>query len=779
MVKYHPAKQPEFLNSEESTMILNSLQEHVIYYDQNMKILWANAAALNSANISPEELYDQPCWTVWCQREIPCDDCPVIKAMETGSVQSNEKTTSNGQSWFIKGYPLKDDFGNIIGAVETTLETTKRKRAEEKIKEQVFMLENLLFKAADGICVCHNIPAAPYVRFTIWNTRMHDITGYTIDEINELGWYQTLYPDPEIRQQAIDKMNQMREGDDLQSEAWLITTKSGEEKNISISASIVKKTQEKIHVLGIMKDISERKKEGKALQVSEEKYRTILESIEDGYYEVDIAGNFTFLNNSMTRILGYPPDELTGINNRKYMDAENAGKVFKAFNWVYKTKKPYKAFDWELIRKNGSRCYVETSVSLIIDSKGLPVGFQGIARDVTERKKFEKKNAKLERQLRQAEKVEVLGTLAAGVAHDLNNILSGIVGYPDLLLMKLPKDSPLRKPIINIQESGQKAAAVVRDLLTLARRDITDYKALNLNAIISEYLESPEYEKLKSLYPDVELKTSLDAGLLNIFGSPIHMSKVVMNLIANSAEAIGKHGKISITTENQYIDRPVNGYETIEEGDYVALIVSDSGIGIAPEDLKKIFEPFYTKKKLGISGTGLGMAVVRGTVKDHNGYIDVQSTEGQGTTFTILLPATRQELAPDQVDLFIEDFKGKGQRILVIDDVKEQRELTSVMLATLGYLEFSVASGEEAVEFLQNNSVDLLILDMIMSPGMDGLDTYKRILQLHPKQKAVIASGFSETDRVRKTQRLGAGQYIKKPYTLEKIGLAVKEELEN
>jgi CheY-like chemotaxis protein len=182
---------------------------------------------------------------------------------------------------------------------------------------------------------------------------------------------------------------------------------------------------------------------------------------------------------------------------------------------------------------------------------------------------------------------------------------------------------------------------------------------------------------------------------------------------------------------------------------------------------------------MGKSGTGLGMSVVWGTVKDHKGYIDVQSTKGKGTTFTLYFPVTRQEPAQDQVDLSIEDYMGKGQTILVVDDVKEQRELVSAMLKILGYSAATASGGEEAVEYLQNNSADLLILDMIMAPDMDGLDTYRQILKLHPGQKAIIASGYSETDRVKEAQRLGAGTYVKKPYTLEKIGIVVKTELNN
>jgi len=191
-----------------------------------------------------------------------------------------------------------------------------------------------------------------------------------------------------------------------------------------------------------------------------------------------------------------------------------------------------------------------------------------------------------------------------------------------------------------------------------------------------------------------------------------------------------------------------------------------------------IFEPFYTKKVMGRSGTGLGLAVVWGTVKDHHGYINVESEEGKETTFTLYFPVTREELTPEEVAVSASEYMGNGESILVVDDVREQRDLASTMLAKLNYRVSSVSSGEEAVKYVQEHTVDLVVLDMIMDPGLDGLDTYLKILEIHPHQKAIIVSGFAETERVTKAQELGAGAYVKKPYVLEKLGLAVKKELD-
>ena len=251
-----------------------------------------------------------------------------------------------------------------------------------------------------------------------------------------------------------------------------------------------------------------------------------------------------------------------------------------------------------------------------------------------------------------------------------------------------------------------------------------------------------------------------------------------MNLISNAAEAMSVGGKVIISTENKYIDQPISGYDDVNEGDYVVLTVSDTGAGIAAEEIDRIFEPFYTKKVMGRSGTGLGMAVVWGTVKDHKGYIHVESEVEKGTAFQIYFPITRKEKTENQKSRELDDYKGNGESILVVDDVKEQREIASKILSQLGYSVRIASSGEEATKLLRNEAADLIVLDMIMSPGIDGLETYEKIISIQPNQKAIIASGFSETDRVKKAQKLGAGPYVKKPYTIEKIGMAVKEELE-
>ena len=403
-----------------------------------------------------------------------------------------------------------------------------------------------------------------------------------------------------------------------------------------------------------------------------------------------------------------------------------------------------------------------------------------LRKEIRERRRADQERERLEERLNRSRKMEALGLLAGGVAHDLNNVLSGIVSYPDLILADLPPESPLVGSVHAIRDSGHKAAAIVQDLLTLARRGVTQTRVLHLNAdVVRECMTSPEMAALRADYPDIWFETRLADDLLNIRGSVVHLRKTVMNLVVNAAEAQPEGGTIVIATENRYVDRPLQGYDEVTEGDYVVLRVEDRGVGIAPADLERIFEPFYTKKVMGRSGTGLGMAVVWGTVQDHRGYINVQSRPEEGSAFELYFPVTREARSAEAAEPpRLDGLMGTGQTVLVVDDVAEQREVAARMVGRLGYRVETAESGEAAISRLAEGPVDVLVLDMIMDPGMDGLDTFRRIVSRRPGQPAVIASGFAENERVLEARRLGAGPYVKKPYTLDRIGHALREALD-
>jgi signal transduction histidine kinase/ActR/RegA family two-component response regulator len=500
-----------------------------------------------------------------------------------------------------------------------------------------------------------------------------------------------------------------------------------------------------------------------------EDWENTFDSVIDVIFLLDKDNNITRLNKAGRDLIDKPYQELMDKPITAFLNIPSENILSAPVNSTGEDE----SFN---IHVNDNQVY-EIFCNSLVDEQGNIVGKVLVGRDITSRLEAGKERLRLEERLQKAHKMEAIGTLAGGVAHDLNNILSGIVSYPELLLMQLPKDSPLVKPIETILQSGKKATAIVQDLLTLARRGAETFEVLNLNTIVDEYLKSPEFIKLKSFHPKVAVTADLAHDLLNIEGSAVHLSKAIMNLVSNAAEAMPQGGNIQIATENRYVDTKIIAHEDITEGDYVVLTVADEGLGIAPDDFDRIFEPFYTKKKMGHSGTGLGMSVVWGTVRDHNGLIDLKSDIGLGTTFKIYFPVTRKIVQQSKNTLDIEDLYGNNESILVVDDVEAQRVIATSILTQLGYSVTSVASGEEALAYLKDHSVDLLVLDMIMAPGINGLETYRKALEIAPEQKAIITSGYSETDSVKQAQAIGAGQYVKKPYTIDKIGMAVKKEL--
>jgi PAS domain S-box-containing protein len=531
-------------------------------------------------------------------------------------------------------------------------------------------------------------------------------------------------------------------------------------------------------IVSVSRDITDRKEMERALRESEQRFRSLVETTSDWVWEVNEKGVYTYASPKVKELLGYDPGEVIGKKPFDFMPLEVADRMSQLFKGIVTSRKPFTRLENTNVHKDGHLVVLETSGVPILEKDGKFAGYRGIDRDITERKRAEEDLKNFEVRVQRMEKMEALGTLAGGVAHDLNNILSGIVGYPDLILAELPGDSPLRESILAIKRSGQKASALVQDLMMVARRGMVSTEVVNWNSLISDYMKSPEHEKIQSLHPHVGFEVLLESDLLPMKGSRVHLSNTLMNLLSNAAEAMPESGGIvTILTRNHYLKRPVKGYDAVKEGDYVVLEISDTGRGISPEVIGRIFEPFYTRKVTGRSGTGLGLAVVWGTVKDHGGYIDVQSEEGTGTKFTLYFPVTMEASTLDQSQITFVDYMGKGETILVIESVKEERELLVAMLNKLNYRVISVSSAEAAIETVETWQPDLIILDMLIEPGMDGLETYRRILKLRPGQKAIIASG-SETERVRQALDLGAGAFVEKPYAMAKIAEVVRRELD-
>ncbi|MGC8490651.1 MAG: PAS domain S-box protein [Syntrophobacteraceae bacterium] len=619
---------------------------------------------------------------------------------------------------------------------------------------------------------------------TYFNEFAQGFFGYTQNEIAGKSVVGTIVPPSESTGRDLAFMIEdiARNPDKYSSNINENMRRNGERVWIAWTNTPIRyKDGQVVEVLCVGNDITERKRAEEGLREAEKRYRTLFEGANDAAFIITPEGLFTECNQTALRFFGCeqvadicghtpwdfsPETQPDGKNSRE--------KAFELLNAAVTGKS--QRFYWQHVRKDGTPFDAEVSLNCVEVENGMVL--QVLVRDITAIKQAETERKSLEERLQRAEKMEAVGTLAGGVAHDLNNVLGIVVGYSELLMLDLDESSITRPKVMRILKGGQRAAAIVQDLLTLARRGVSNRRVLNLNKTILECQNSPEFIAISSNNPAISIETDLETDLLNLSGSSVHLEKSFLNLVYNAAEAMPKGGVIKLRTRNQYLDKPVSGYDEVKEGDYVVFSISDTGEGIPAEDLKRIFEPFYTKKAMGRSGTGLGLAVVWGTVKDHQGYINVDSAEGKGTTFTLYFPVTREEQDLEEISPAVAQYAGKGESILVVDDVKEQLELACLMLKKLHYAVTGVRSGEEAVEHLRQNRVDLVVLDMIMDPGMDGLDTYTKILELHPGQKAIIVSGFSETERVTKAQALGAGAYVKKPYILEKLGTAIRKELD-
>lgn len=545
---------------------------------------------------------------------------------------------------------------------------------------------------------------------------------------------------------------------------------------------------------------------------AESRYRHLFTSAIEGILRTSPDGAVTETNPAMALLAGYESpqqmmNEVKDLGRQLYRNPADRDEVLA----VLTENGQILDHEVEFKRKDGTIFPVSISGSVVRNERGELLSLDTRIFDITERKRRERaerdhlkaeavnvaktrvvddlewKNRQLmealnelkttQIQLMQSEKMAAVGQTAGGVAHDLNNILSGVVGYPELLLTTLPANSELRKPIETILKSGKRAAAIVSDLMALTQGEMRQKRAVQLEALIMSILQSEWFHQFIEEKPGVEVTTAFAEEPTIIFGAPSQIEKMMRNLLANAVFWLKGPGTVRITACTERVHRSTDA-EGNEICDTLAVLrVATEGPVISEDDTKNIFEPFYTRKVLGIQGTGLGLTVVWNVVNEHGGSIGVESGEEQGTVFTIHLPSD-EGAVPQRFEELADAGEAAGGRILVVDDEPLQRDIVKKMLEKFGYEVELCKSGEEAVAFLREQSVDLIILDMLMPPGMNGLDTYRRILEVHPQQKAIIVSGYAENKDVQRAMELGAGVYVKKPYTMHQIVQSVKRELQ-
>ncbi|MFC1554294.1 PAS domain S-box protein, partial [candidate division KSB1 bacterium] len=526
----------------------------------------------------------------------------------------------------------------------------------------------------------------------------------------------------------------------------------------------------------LQKDIEEREKAERALTESEEQYRELVEKAGISISVNDQNGNLTYINEKFADLLGYKIDELLGKSIATLIYQEDTKFVLNYSNQRIEGEAVPSRYEFRGLKKNGEVIFLEVDASVIKEENEI-IGTRAYLWDITERKRSEVERKKLEEQFLQAQKMESMGKLAGAVAHDLNHILTGLVTYPDLILLDMKKSDPLQKKIKAIKKSGQRAANIVEDLLNIARGGVHSEEITNINSVIKDCIASPEINQIIKTNPKISIDSNLEKTIKNVTLSKVQIIKVLYNLINNAGEAMPDGGRILVTTSNKQLKKEIRGYEIILPDKYVTLSVSDTGTGISEDDLPKIFEPYFTKKVMGRSGSGIGLSVVWNIIKEHDGFIDVKSEPGTGTIFNVYLPVAKGKKKTKKKVRKIKDIIGSKEIVVIVDDDRNMRDSGEKILEILNYTPVSFSKGEDAIKYMENNKIDIVLLDMLLGSGLDGLQTYKEMIKIVPDQKALIVSGFSASKRIKETQKLGAGKFIKKPFTIEELGSAIYEEL--
>jgi PAS domain S-box-containing protein len=646
---------------------------------------------------------------------------------------------------------------------------TERKRAEEALRKSEERFRELYDNAPVGYFEYDH-----QGRITNVNRTELEMLGYTLDEMIGQPVWKFIVEEETTRQQILAKL------------AGTMPSARGFERNykkkdgtvlpVSIEDRILRDPQGRITgIRCTIQDITDRKKAEEAIRSSEEKYRTILENIEDGYYEVDIAGNFTFFNDSMCQIYGYSREELMGMNDRQYTDQENAKKLFQTFNKVYRTGEPSREFDWEIIRKDGTKRSIEASVSLIKDSSGQTIGFRGIVRDITERKRSEEEKASLQDQLRQSQKIEAIGRLAGGIAHDFNNLLTVIRGYSQLSLHELKEDVPLRGNIEEIKRAAERAAELTQQLLAFSRRQILETKVLDLNAILRDL------DKMlhRLIGEDIELVTVLADDLGRVKTDPGWVEQIIMNLAVNARDAMPSVGKLTIETANVELDEAYAlNHIAVTPGRYVMLSMSDTGVGMLPEIREKVFEPFFTTKEKG-KGTGLGLSTVYGIVKQSGGNIWIYSEPGKGTTFKIYLPRVDDPLEEIIERVVKEELLLGSETILIVEDQEDVLKLAARILSKHGYTVIQTSSTSKALEICreQKKPIHLILTDVVM-PQMSGRELIEQCRQMRADFKTLYMSGYTDNAITHHGILEPGIHFVQKPFTVDGLARKVREALD-
>ena len=518
----------------------------------------------------------------------------------------------------------------------------------------------------------------------------------------------------------------------------------------------------------LLQEIEQRKDIEEALRKSEGRYRTVLEDIEEGYFECDLEGRLTFFNDPLCHILGFHRAELMGMDGRHFMSEASAQKISAQFKKITAEGDAVKVTELDVFRRDRAHRTMEISASLILDRHGNPTGHRGLVRDVTERLQAERERRRMELKFQQVQRLKGLGTLAGGVAHDFNNLLMGIQGNVSVLLLDCPPGSELDEHLQSIQQCVESGAKLTQQLLGFARGGKYVVEPTDLNSIVRSTSQLFGRTRKEIIifenYADEIWAVNVDQK---------QIEQVLLNIYINAWQAMQDGGELYLRTENVLLDGQRGKFFHVVPGKYVKISIKDTGRGMDEATMQRIFEPFFTTKEIG-TGTGLGLASAFGIIKSHNGFIDVQSRPGKGATFTIYLPATDEEVQVSEKKV-VELVPGT-ETILLVDDEHAILDACSSMLKRLGYDVIVARGGKEAVDMYRQHQaqIDLVILDIIM-PDLSGGEVFDRLLDMNPRVKVLLSSGYSIEDQAAEIMRRGCDGFIQKPFQMEQLHRSIRE----
>ncbi len=683
------------------------------------------------------------------------------KTVRTGVPYELELETvrpDGSRGWILdRGEPVRDAEGAITDLRGVAMDIAERKRAEERIKASEEKFRKAFMTGADAFYIA----TLNEGRFMDVNDRFEDVFGYHRNEvIGKTALDLGLYADPDDWQKVV---SQFKSNGYVRNIELTGRKKSGDLIKVLLSANLLQGSDEQI-ILGVIRDITERIRAEHALV----RLRQAVDTSGEVVFMTDPKGIITFINPEFTRLYGYEEEEVVGKVTPRILKGGSMQPEDYATFWKTILDKRVARGEMFNRTKDGHLVSVEVSVNPILDEHGNITGYLAIQIDVTRRKE-------LEEQFRQAQKMEAVGRLAGGVAHDFNNILTVINGYSEVMLEQAKPENPHLKYVNEIKKAGERAAALTRQLLAFSRQQVLAPQVLDLNQVIANV-----HAMLNRLIgEDIDLVMIPGQGLGRVKADPGQIEQVLLNLAVNARDAMPRGGKLSIETTNVELDEShARGDFVVRPGPYVMLAVSDSGTGMDAETQKRIFEPFFTTKEKG-KGTGLGLSTVYGIVKQSDGYITVYSEVGHGTTFKVYLPRLDAPVEVVGPAITVAGMAGGQETVLLVEDDTPIRRLISDTLKSKGYKVLEASNGEEALATAgkHRQPIQLLLTDLVM-PGMSGRILAERMAVLHPESKVLYMSGYTD-DAVIRHGGLGAGgAFLQKPFTPDAVANKVRQVLD-